>query len=48
MVAKRSNKIDTILYDRYYLQNCKATTYEKISNHTKYKTTNVPSHLYVF
>ena len=36
------------LLDRYYSQNCKAITFRKISNHTKYKLTNVPSHLHIF
>ena len=27
---RRNNKIDTILYDRYYLQNYKAITFEKL------------------
>ena len=36
-LQRRSNKVNTILYDRYYLQNCKANTIEKIANHTKYK-----------
>ena len=34
--------------DRYYLQNCKAITFEKIANHTKYEKPNVPSHLHIF
>ena len=33
------NKINTIQYDRYYLQNCKAIIFEDITNHTKYKKT---------
>ena len=37
-----------MLYDRYYLQNCKAITFEKIAVHTKYKKPNVPSHLHIF
>ena len=40
----RSNKINTILYERYYLQNYKAITFEKIANHTKYKKLVIPSH----
>ena len=47
-LQRRSNKINTILYDRYYLQNCKAITFEKIANHTKCKKPNVPSHLHIF
>ena len=45
-LKRRSNKINTILYDRYYSQNCKAITFEKIATHTKYKNPNVPSHLH--
>ena len=30
------------------LQNCKAITFEKIANRTKYKKPNVPSHLHIF
>ena len=37
MVAKERPQNHNILYDRYYLQNCKAITFEKITNHTKYK-----------
>ena len=44
----RSNKINAMLYDRYNLQNCKATAIKKIANHTKYKIPNVPSHLHIF
>ena len=40
----RSNKTNTTVY-RYYLQSCKATTFEKIANHTKCKKLDVPSHL---
>ena len=29
-LQKRDNKINTLLYDRYYLQNCKAITSEKL------------------
>ena len=39
---------NTILRDRYHLQNCKAITFEKIANHTKYEKRNVPSHLHIF
>ena len=46
--TRRSNKINTILHDRCYLQKCKATTFEKVANYTKYKKTNVPSHLHIF
>ena len=43
----RSNKINTILlYGRYYLQDCKALTSEKIANQTKYEKPFFPSHLY--
>ena len=28
-------KPNTMLYDRYYLQNCKAITFAKFLNHTK-------------
>ena len=41
----RSNKINTIIYDRYYLQNYKAITFE---NHIQYKKLSVPCHLYIF
>ena len=37
-----------ILYERYYLQNCKDTPFDKIANHTKYKKPNAPSHLHIF
>ena len=37
-----------MLYDRYYLQNCKAITFEKIASETKHKKPIVPSHLYIF
>ena len=47
-LQRRSNKVNTMLYDRYYLQNCKATTFEKFANHTEYKKLNVPSHLHLF
>ena len=40
--------LNTTLYDRYYLQNCKAITFRKITNHAKYKKPNVPGHLYIF
>ena len=40
--------MNTILYDRYYLQNFKVTTLAKIANHTKYEKSNVPSHLHFF
>ena len=45
-MQRRANKINAILYDRYYLQNSKAITFEKTRSHTKYKEPNVPSHLY--
>ena len=45
---RRNNRINTILYDRYYLQNSKAITFEKIANHTKYQKPNIPSHLHIF
>ena len=38
MVAKEKQyNLITTLFDRYYSQNCKAITYRKITNHTKYK-----------
>ena len=40
--------MNTILYDRYDLRNCKTITFEKITNHTKYKKSNVPSRLHIF
>ena len=45
---KRSIKINIILCDRCYLQNCTSIAFEKIANHTKYKKPNVPSHLNFF
>ena len=30
------------------LQNCKATTFENIANHTKHKKPNAPSYLHIF
>ena len=36
MVAKIGNKIKTILYDIYYLQNYKVSTFEKVTNLTKH------------
>ena len=47
MVAKEKQQ-NTTLYDRYYSQNCKVITFEKIANHTKHKKPNVPSHLHIF
>ena len=46
----KGDTIKLILHynDRYYLQNCKAITFEKIANHTKYEKPNVPSHLHIF
>ena len=41
-------KKNTLLYDRYYLQNCKAIPFEKNANHTKYKEPNVPINLHIF
>ena len=41
-LQRRSNKINTIQRDRYYLQNCKVITFEKIAIHRKYKKPNVP------
>ena len=34
----------------FFLQNCKAITFEKIAiaNHTKNKNPHVPSHLHIF
>ena len=48
MVERRSNNINTILYDGYYLQNCIDITFEKTASNTKYKKPNVSSHLYIF
>ena len=45
---RRGNKLNTTLYDRWYLQNCKAITFRKIANNTKYKKPNVPSHFHIF
>ena len=47
-LQRKSNKVDTILHDRYYLQNYKVITFEKVENHTKYKKPNVLSHLHIF
>ena len=47
-LQRRNNKINIILYDRYYLQYCKAITFEKIANHEEYKKPNALSHLHVF
>ena len=44
----RCNELNTTLDDSYYLQNCKAITFVKIANYTKYKKPNVPSHLHIF
>ena len=44
MVAKEN----IMLYDRYYLQKCKAITLEKVASHTKYQKSNVPSYLNIF
>ena len=43
-----SSKINTILYDRCYLQNCKTIKFGKTANQTKYKKYNVPSYLHIF
>ena len=45
---KRSIKINIILYDRCYLQNCISITFEKVANQTKYKKPNIWSHLNIF
>ena len=34
-LQRREKKRNTTLYDRYYLQTCKAVTFEKITNHAK-------------
>ena len=44
----RSNKVNIILYDRYYLENCNTITFKKIANHTKYEKPNVSNHLDIF
>ena len=36
-----------MLHGRYYFQNCKAISFEKIADHTKYKKPNVESHLHI-
>ena len=33
----RSNKLNTTLYARNYLQDCKAMTFRKNAKHTKYE-----------
>ena len=49
LFQRRANKIITMQYDRFYLQNCKAITFAKKKiNHTKNKLPNGPSHLYIF
>ena len=45
---RRSNEMNTTLYDRYYLQNCKAIIFERIANQIKYKKPDVPSHFHNF
>ena len=47
-IIYKTVKANTMLYDRYYLPNCKAFTFAKILNHTKYKKSNVSSHLHIF
>ena len=47
-LQRRGNKPNTTLFDRYYSQNCKCITFRKITNHTRYKQTNIPSHLHIF
>ena len=37
-----------MLYDRYYLQNCKAITFEKIAKHARYKKPNASGHFHIF
>ena len=44
-MQKASNKINAILYDRYYLKNCKAIIFEKIENHTKCRKPNAPTYV---
>ena len=39
---------NALIYDRYYLQDCKAITFGKIVDHTKYKKPNVPRRLHIF
>ena len=46
-LQRRSNKSNTILYDSYYFQNCKAMA-KKIVNHARYRKPNVPSHFNIF
>ena len=48
MFAMRTNKFNTMLYDRYYLQNYEAITFVKIASHIKYKKPNVSSQLHIF
>ena len=38
-LQRRGNKKNTTIFDRYYSQTCKAITFRKITNHTKYKQT---------
>ena len=37
-----------MLYNKYYLQNCKIIKFKKITNHTKYKYPNILNHLHIF
>ena len=47
-ITYKTVKPNTMLYDRYYPHNCKAITFSKILNHTKYKKPNVSSHVHIF
>ena len=48
MVAKERQLSYIILYGRYYLRNCKAVTFEKLTDHTKYKQPYALNHLRIF
>ena len=47
MVAKKRYELDNTLFHRYYSRNVKTIIFRKITNHTKFKQTNVPSHLHI-
>ena len=47
-LQRRSNKNNTILYDRYYLKTVKPSHWKKLQIKQKIKKHNIPSHLYIF
>ena len=48
MVAKERQLSYIILYGRYYLRNCTAVTFEKLTDHAKYKQPDALNHLGIF